>query len=94
MIHAQELEMTCHEDHTAWPMGERVHLRAKSPRDQSGGRLCTAEDGQSASMRLQFQTVFILGRSVRYNQAAIQENMSRAKTWLETSPIKRRWINR
>src|SRR5208337_1029056 len=41
-----------------WPMGERVHLRATSPVDQSCGLLCTAEDGQSASMRLQFQTVF------------------------------------
>ena len=30
-------------------------------------------------------------RSVRYNQAAIQNSMSRPETWLETSRIKLRW---
>ena len=35
-----------------------------------------------------------LARSVRYNQAAIQNCMSRPETKLETSGIKLRWANR
>ena len=93
MIHAQKPEMTLKNNHRAWPTGKllpsRRYLKGTSQ------VVCYALWGWSVSLKeTAVPDQLFLARSVRYNQATIQESMSRAKTWLETSPIKRRWINR
>jgi hypothetical protein len=62
------------------------HLQGTS---QVGSALRSQPQNETAVLDQLF-----LARSVRYNQVAIQNSMSRPDTWLETSRIKLRWTNR